>query len=96
MARSSWMDEETQTPLIEDQARKMESFLQTLADGIVDEEEIKSQEARVVALMKEIEPQLSDELHEQVTKLLCELTAYDLMQVLHQMQMARPKATFQG
>jgi hypothetical protein len=49
-----------------------------------------------VKLMKEIEPQLEPKLHERVTELLCELTAYDLMQSLHMMQSARPATTFRG
>jgi hypothetical protein len=31
-----------------------------------------------------------------VTELLCELTAYDLMQTLHEMQKARPRTAFRG
>jgi hypothetical protein len=72
------------------------SFISALADGKVDAEEIKSQEARVLSLMKEIEPRLDDALHAKVTELLCELTAYDLMQTLQQMQQARPKTVFRG
>jgi len=94
--RTSWFDEATQAPLIEGSARQLASFIQTLADGRVDADEIKAQEARLVALMKEIEPLLDDALHEKVTRLLCELTAYDLMRMLHTMQQARPKTVFQG
>jgi hypothetical protein len=46
--------------------------------------------------MKEIEPQLDPQLHGQVTELLCELTAYDLMQALNMMQHARPATKFRG
>jgi hypothetical protein len=46
--------------------------------------------------MKEIEPKLDDGLHAKVTELLCELTAHDLMQMLYQMQQARPKTVFRG
>lgn len=94
--RASWFDEKSQTPLIDQYARKLKSFLDVLADGKVDDGEIKSQEARVLGLMKEIEPQLDDALHAKVTALLCELTAYDLMQTLHQMQQARPRTVFRG
>jgi hypothetical protein len=94
--RSSWLDEATQAPLIEGYARQLDSFIQTLSDGRVDEEEIRSQETRLVALMKEVEPLLDDALHEKVTRLLCELTAYDLMRMLHTMQQARPRTRFQG
>lgn len=94
--RSSWFDETTETPLIEQSARKLDSFLQTMSDGIVDASELQSQEARLVALMKEVEPQLDQALHEKVTSLLCELTAYNLMQTLHTMQEARPRTKFRG
>ena len=46
--------------------------------------------------MKEIEPLLSPEAHEKVTRLLCEVTAYDLMHALHMAGHARPRATFRG
>ena len=74
----------------------MESFLSAIADGMVDEAEIKAQEERLVNLMKEIEPLLDETLHAKVTKLLCELTAYDFMHVIHTMQEARPTAEFRG
>jgi hypothetical protein len=86
--RGSWFDEASQTPRIEESARQLDSFVQTMADGKVTEEEIKAQEARLVALMKEVEPLLDDALHEKVTRLLCELTAYDLMQTLYLMRPA--------
>jgi hypothetical protein len=95
-ARSSWLDDTLQAPLIEQYARQLDSFLETMADGRVDTSEIQAQEARLVALMREVEPQLDDALHEKVTRLLCELTAYDLMQMLHAMQGARPKTAFRG
>jgi hypothetical protein len=94
--RVSWFDEKSQTPLIEQYARDLKSFLDALADGKVDDSEIKGQEARVLNLMKEIEPKLDDALHAKVTALLCELTAFDLMQTLHQMQQARPRTVFRG
>ena len=63
---------------------------------IVDDKEMKAQETRLVTLMKEVEPLLDDKTHEKVTKLLCELTAFDIMQMLHTMQQARPKTKFRG
>lgn len=94
--RSSWLDESSNTPLIEKQARRLNSFLEAMADGKIDDHEITAQEARLVKLMKEVEPTLDAATHAKVTQLLCELTAYDLMQVLHSMEMARPKTVFQG
>jgi len=94
--RTNWFDEKSQTPVIEQYARKMTTFLEVLADGKVDDGEIKAQETRVLSLMKEIEPKLDDALHAKVTALLCELTAYDLMQTLYQMQQSRPRTAFRG
>lgn len=94
--RTNWFDEQTQTPLIDQHARKLGTFLEALADGRIDEQEIKAQEARVYNLMKEIDPQLDDALHAKVTELLCELTAYDLMQMLREMQAKRPQTKFRG
>lgn len=94
--KSAWFDEASSASLIADQAQRLESFLQTMADGNVTDDEVKAQEARVVKLMKDIEPQLEPQLHERVTQLLCELTAYDLMQSLNMMQSARPVSKFRG
>jgi hypothetical protein len=94
--RVNWFDEKSQSPLIEQYARKLTTFLDAMADGKIDDHEIKAQETRVLNLMKEIEPKLDDALHAKVTELLCELTAHDLMQMLYQMQQARPKTVFRG
>jgi hypothetical protein len=94
--RVSWFDEKSETPLIDTYARQLDSYVQTMADGKVEEKEIRDQEARLVTLMKEVEPKLDDQMHEKVTRLLCELTAYDLMQMLHLIQQARPRTVFRG
>ena len=94
--RSSWLDEQAQTPVIDRYARQLGSFLDAIADGKIDEGEIKGQEARLVKLMRKIEPQLDAALHAEITQLLCELTAYDIMQLMHAMQYARPQTVFHG
>lgn len=94
--RLSWFDAKTSKPLIDGYARTLESFVTTMADGKVEPKELKDQEKRVTTLMKEVEPLLDDELHAKVTKLLCELTAYDIMQMLFAMEEARPKTKFRG
>jgi hypothetical protein len=93
--RVSWLDEKD-TPVIDQHARQLDSFLKTMADGKVTRAELESQEKRLASLMKEIEPKLDDEMHGKITELLCELTAYDMMQILHAMQQARPKTKFRG
>ena len=94
--RMSWLNERSQTPVIERNARQLGSFIDAMADGVVDASEVKRQEQRLVKLMKEIEPKLDDATHKKITQLLCELTAYDLMQILHSMHKAKPKTVFRG
>jgi hypothetical protein len=76
--------------------QKLATFVDALADGRIDDSELRAQEQRLAAVMKEVEPALSDEQHAQVTKLLCELTAYNVMQTLNTLQAAKPHATFHG
>ena len=95
-ARSAWLDETSSVPIITEKAQQMKSFLDAMADGVVDASEVKAQEARLVELMKQIEPLLSDELHEKITQLLCEVSVYDLMHVLHTVHQSRPQAVFRG
>jgi alpha-D-ribose 1-methylphosphonate 5-triphosphate diphosphatase PhnM len=94
--RTHWLDEKTETPLIDQYVQRLGTFLDAMADGRIDASELKSQEARVVALMKTIEPALGDELHEQLTHLLCELSAYNIMHTIHQFVEATPKTRFRG
>lgn len=94
--RSRWLDSASGAVLIEEQARKLTSFIETMADGQVDDGEVEAQEARLVALLKEVEPLLDDATHAKVTRLLCELTAYDIMQILNSLQKARPATRFRG
>lgn len=93
---SAWFDEASHTPVIAEKARRTESFVAAMADGKIEESEIKAQEGRLVQLMQQIEPQLEPRLHAQVTELLCELTVYDFMQALYSVEQARPKSVFRG
>ena len=94
--KSAWFDEAAHATLISEKATRLESFVSAMADGQVTDEELKAQEERVMKLMKEIEPQLEPKLHARVTDLLCELTAYDMMQLLNTMQQSRPVTKFRG
>jgi hypothetical protein len=94
--KSAWFDEASHTSLIAEKAKRAASFLDAMADGRIEQSEVKAQENRIVQLMQQIEPQLPSGLHEQITDLLCEMTVYDFMQVLRSVQEARPKTTFQG
>ena len=95
-AKTPWFDDKTEAPLLAEYARKLDSFCDAVADGKVTTGELDEQEKRLVTLMKELEPLLSPEAHEKVTQLLCEVTAYDLMQTMHLAGKSRPKTTFRG
>ena len=94
--RTHWLDESHETPMIHDYASRLSGFIEAMADGKIEAHELKAQEERLVALMKKVEPQLDDTLHEEVTHLLCELTAYNIMHTLHELASARPKTKFRG
>ena len=96
MARQNWLDANQTTTLIDDYARNLSTFVEAMADGRIDEPEMAAQEKRLVTAMKEIEPQLNDAQHAQVTQLLCELSAFNVMQTLHSLAESRPKSRFRG
>jgi len=89
MARMNWFDESTHHPVIDEQVGKLESFADAMADGIIEKQEVERQELALVAAMKEVEPQLSDTQHAAVTKLLVELSAYNVMRTLHELHAQR-------
>ena len=94
MARTGWFDDKTEYPLIQEQVTKLESFTTALADGVVTKQELSGQEQRLVAALKTLEPLLSDDLHGQVTKVMVELTAYNVMRLLHELQTEHAKKAF--
>ncbi|MEJ7590569.1 MAG: hypothetical protein WKF77_03415 [Planctomycetaceae bacterium] len=95
MARKSWVDPETNEPLIDDYAKKLANFMKAFSDGVITEQEISEQEARLVDLMRQVEENMNDETHAKVTRLMCELTAFNIMQFVYEMQMSRATA-FRG
>lgn len=96
MVRSNWLDEETQEVMIDDYAKQLTTFIEALADGRIDSGELEAQEKRVAEAMQDVEPHLDDELHAKTTKLLCELSAFNIMQLLHSIDQTRGKTTFRG
>ncbi len=94
MARTSWFDDKAEHSVIQEKASKLESYTDALADGVVTKQELASQEQRLVAAMKTLEPALSDDLHAKVTTVLVELTAYDVMRLLHELQSERARMAF--
>ena len=94
MARTSWFDDKAKHPLIDAQVQKLESFTSALADGVVSKQELAGQEERLMAAMKKVEAELGDDLHAKVTTLLVELSAYNVMRTLHELQTERARMAF--
>jgi hypothetical protein len=88
MARASWINDDSH-PDLDAHVASLDHFATSLADGVIDAQELATQEANLVAAMKAVEGSLSDEQHAKVTKLLAELTAYSVMRTLHEMAQAR-------
>lgn len=93
MTRKSWLDDKGETTLIDGYAQQSSDFIQAMADGKIDDSEVEQQEAKLVALMKKIEPNLNDQQHAEMTELLCELSSFNVMQMLHVIHKSRPAAT---
>ncbi|HMP79134.1 MAG TPA: hypothetical protein PKD54_06760 [Pirellulaceae bacterium] len=93
MAKQSWLDDSGQS-LLDEYVAELETFADAFADGRIDERELQQQEDRLVALLKQVEPKLDDALHAEVTRLLCELSAYNIMQTFHQLKNSASRTTF--
>ena len=96
MARMNWFDEKTDYPIIHDQVNKLKTFTDALADGIVENKELEAQEQRLVAALKQLEPALNDEQHAKVTTVLVEISAYNIMRLLHELHAERARLAFGG
>jgi len=94
MPRSSWFEEKSEVPLIQEQVSKLDSFTSALADGVVTKQELAGQEQRLVAAMKQLEPTLNDQQHAEVARTLVELTAYNIMRLLHELHAERARMAF--
>lgn len=93
MARTSWFSD-ADLPIIDEQVEKLESFTQAMADGQIDNEELARQQETLVAAMKAVERELTDTQHEKVTRLMVELSAYNIMRLLHELQTRRVQKAF--
>jgi hypothetical protein len=91
MARANWIDD-SDNPDLDAHVSQLEHFTQSIADGAVDTAELEKQEEHLKTAMRAVESSLDDATHAKVTKLLAELTAYTVMQVLHQMTQAKVQA----
>lgn len=91
MAKASWFDDKNGTEQIQDRVRKLETFTDALADGVITGKELDAQEKRLVEAMKAAEPLLNDDQHGKVTAVLVELTAYNIMRLLRELQAERAR-----
>src|SRR5579864_1790848 len=91
MTRVSWFDEKTHMPVIDEQVHKLSSFVDAMADGVIDDAELEKQTSSVVEAMKAVEGDLNDHQHAKVTRLMVELSAYNIMRLLHELHQSRPE-----
>lgn len=89
MARTSWFDETAGHEAIQDRVRHLDSFTSALADGVISSQELNGQEKRLIEAMKAAEALLTDDQHAKVTTVFVELTAYNIMRLLHELQAER-------
>jgi hypothetical protein len=94
MARSSWFDDKAEHPVLQEQLGKLESFTSALADGVVSRQEVDGQEQRLVEALKILDTSLTDEQHAKATTVLLELTAYNVMRLLHELETQRARIAF--
>lgn len=94
MARVEWLDEKTHLPVIDEQVQKLTTFVDAMADGVIDHAELEKQTTSLVAAMQSVEKDLNDTQHEKVTRLLIELSAYNIMRLLNELQQARVQRAF--
>ena len=94
MPRTSWFDDKAEHPMIQEQLTKLEAFTSALADGVISKAELAKQEQRLVAAMRTLETGLSDELHAKVTTVLVELSAYNVMRLLNELQAEHARMAF--
>ena len=95
MARTSWFDD-SDLPIIDEQVQKLESFTQAMADGVVEKRELEQQQNSLITAVKAVESGLDDAQHAKVTRLLVELSAYNVMRLLHELQTLRVQKTLGG
>ena len=94
MPRTSWFDDKAEHPMIQEQLTKLEAFTSALADGVISKAELAKQEQRLVAAMRTLETGLSDEVHAKVTTVLVELSAYNVMRLLNELQAEHARMAF--
>lgn len=88
MARANWIDDDNH-PDLDAHVSQLEHFANAIADGRVDADELARQEENLKDAMRAVEGELSDDQHAKVTKLLAEVAAYTVMQMMHDLAAAK-------
>ena len=88
MPRTSWFDD-ADLPVIDEQVHKLESFADAMADGQIEKRELERQQESLLSAMRAVEADLNDAQHAKVTTLLVELSAYNIMRLVHELQRRR-------
>lgn len=81
--RINWLDSDTNLPALDERVQKLEHFMKSMEDGIIDNDELSTQGKTVASAMEAVQGSLSDEQHAKVTTLLVELMAYSVMSTIH-------------
>ena len=63
-----------------------------MADGVIEKRGTGEQQDSLIKVMREVESDLNDAQHAKVTRLLVELSAYNIMRLLHELQTERLRA----
>ena len=83
MARDGWFDGKGVDLLRDEFLEEHASWRRYIADGQITAAEILEQETRIVEMLTKIEPTLSDEQHESLTKVLLEYEVLVNMALVH-------------
>ena len=65
-----------------------------MADGVIDKKELENQQESLIQAMGAVEGDLNDEQHAKITRLLIELSAYNIMRLLHELQAEKLQRAF--
>ena len=91
--RTNWLDDSMEIPALNERVQNLEHFTNSMADGVIDEEELQTQNENLVNAMKAVQDDLTDEQHDKVTTLLVELMAFSTMSTLHELASFRQQQT---
>ncbi|MBL8608307.1 MAG: hypothetical protein JNL38_13365 [Myxococcales bacterium] len=81
MPRRAWFDtNDGKKPTFGGTLPRLESWQKAIEDGVIEPREVEEQRARLLAMLRELEPLLDDALHERVTRVLEEWTVLSAMQ----------------